>query len=46
MGIVAGVTNLDFILRSLSGLGNVWIPGIFAVIGAQLRKEAAIADCF
>jgi hypothetical protein len=45
MGIVAGVTNLDFILQSLSGPGNVWNPGIFADICARLRNEAAIADC-
>jgi hypothetical protein len=44
-GMVAAVTNLEFILRSLSGPGNVWNPSIFAGICAQLRKEAAIADC-
>jgi hypothetical protein len=42
--MVAAVTNLEFILRSLSGPGNVWNPSIFAGICAQLRKEAAIAD--
>ena len=45
MGIVAGATNLELILQSLSGPGNVWNPGIFPDICAQLRKEAAIADC-
>jgi hypothetical protein len=45
MGIVAGATNLELILQSLSRPGNVWNPGIFADIYAQIRKEAAIADC-
>jgi hypothetical protein len=45
MGNVVGATNLELILQSLSGPGNVWNTGIFANICAQLRKGAAITDC-
>jgi hypothetical protein len=45
MGIVVGIADLEFILQSLSGPEMFWNTGIFADICAQLRKEAAIADC-